>query len=86
MVKGQIEDRVWKLKQNFKQSTSKVLQNAEVKACLSDQHSKYIFVPAEKALNNIIIICKKYYIETLIEQLGLDNCSSPTGILTYTIS
>ena len=31
-VKSQIEERVSELKQNFKQPTGKVLQNAEVKA------------------------------------------------------
>ena len=73
MVKGQIEERISKLKQNFKQPTGKVLQNADVKACLSDLHSKYVFVPADKAPNNIRIICKRYYIETLIKEFGLDN-------------
>ena len=38
MMKGQIEGRISKLKQNFKQPTGKVLQNADVKACLSDLH------------------------------------------------
>ena len=33
MVKSQIEERTSKLKQNFKQPTGKVLQNADVKAC-----------------------------------------------------
>ena len=33
MVKGQIEERISKLKQNFKQPTGKVLQNADIKAC-----------------------------------------------------
>ena len=42
MVNGQIEERISKLKQNFKQSTGKVLQNADVKACLSDLHNKYV--------------------------------------------
>ena len=73
MVKGEIEERIPKLKQNFKQPTGKVLQNVDVKACLSDLHNKYIFVPADKAPNNIIIICKRYYIETLIKELGLNN-------------
>ena len=84
MVKGQIEIRISKLKQNFKQPTGKVLQNADIKACLSDLHNKYVFVPADKAPNNIITICKRYYINTLIEELGLDNCSTPTGNSTYT--
>ena len=79
MVKGQTEERISKLKQNFKQPTGKVLQNVDVKACLSDLHNKYVFIPADKAPNNIIIICKRYYIETLIKELELDNCSTPTG-------
>ena len=82
MMKGQIEERISKLKQNFKQPTGKVLQNADAKACLSDLHSKYVFVPANKVPNNIIVIFKRYYIETLIKELGLDNYSTPTGIST----
>ena len=83
MVKSQIEERISKLKQNFKQPTGKVLQNADVKACLSDLHNKYAFVPTDKAPNNIIIICKRYHIETLINELGLDNCTTLTGNSTY---
>ena len=83
MVKGQIEERISNLKQNFKQPTGKVLQNVDVKAYLSDLHNKYVFVQADKAPNNIII-CKRYYIETLIKELGLDNCSTPTGNSAYT--
>ena len=84
MVKGQIEERISKLKLNFKQRTGKVLQNSDVKACLSDLHSKYVFVPADKAPNSVIIICKQYYIENFIKELGLDNCSTLTGNSTYT--
>ena len=83
MVKGQIEERISKLKQNFKQPTGKVLQNVDIKACLSYLHNKYVFVPADKASNSQII-CKRYYIETLIKELGLDSCSTPTGNSTYT--
>ena len=83
IVKGQIEERISKVKQNFKQPTGKVLQNADVKACLSYLHNKYVFVPSDKAPNNIIIICKRYYIDTLIKELGLDNCSTPAGNSAY---
>ena len=39
MVKGQIGERISKLKQNFKQPIGKVLQNVDVTACLSDLHN-----------------------------------------------
>ena len=42
MVKGQIEERISKLKQNFRQPTGKVLQNVDLTACLSDLHNKYV--------------------------------------------
>ena len=44
----------------------------------------FLYQHADKAPNNIIIICKRYYIETLNKELGLDNCSTPTGNSTYT--
>ena len=84
MVKGQIEERISKLKQDLKQPSGKVLQNADVKACLSDLHYKYVFVPADKAPNSIMIICKRYYSETLIKEFELDNCFTPTGNSTST--
>ena len=83
MVKCQIEERISKLKQNFKHPTGKVLQNVGTKACLSGLHNKYVFVPADKAPNNIIIICKRYYIKTLIKELGFNNCSTPARNSTY---
>ena len=88
MIKSQTEERISKLKQNLKQPTGKVLRNAEVKVCLSDLYSKYVLVPTDKAKNKIfyhtIVICKKYYIEALSEELGLDDCSAPTGNSTCT--
>ena len=53
IVKGQIEERISKLKQNFKQPAGKVFQNADVRASLSDLHSKYLFLPADKAPTTI---------------------------------
>ena len=73
MVKGQIEEHISELKQNFKQPTGKVLQNADVKACLSDLHSMFSY---QQIRLQTIIICNRYYIETLIKELGLDNHSN----------
>ena len=37
-----------------------------------------------KAANNVIIVCKKYYIDTLVKELGINNVkiSNPTYIPT----
>ncbi len=32
---------------------------------------QFVMVPADKASNNIIIVCKKYYIQSLIDELGV---------------
>ena len=30
---------------------------------------KYVLVPADKAANNVIVVCKKYYLEVVISEL-----------------
>ena len=46
--------------------------------------TNYVLVPADKAANNVIIVCKEYYIDTLVKELGINNVniSNPTYILT----
>ena len=46
----------------------------------------YVFalIIVNKYTAAVIIICKRYYIKTLIKELGLNNCSTPTGNSTYT--
>ena len=34
---------------------------------------KYVLVPADKAGNNIIFVCKYYYMHTLMEELGINS-------------
>ena len=43
-----------------------------------------VLVPADKAANNVIIVCKKYYIDTLVKELGINNVniSNPKYIPT----
>ena len=78
--KSQIEECISKLKQNCKQPNGKILQNADVKACLSDlQIDVFLYQQIE-----LQTICERYHIETLIKEFGLDNCSTPTGNSTYT--
>lgn len=48
---------------------------------MSDIHDKYVVVPADKAPNNFVFVCKKYYIECLVKELGI---GSADGNPTYT--
>ena len=51
------------------------LKNNDVKQSLSELHDKFILTPIDKATNNIAIICKRFYILTLLKELGLQNDS-----------
>ena len=43
-----------------------------MKDTLRRLHDDFVLVPADKAVNNVITVCKKYYIETLINELGIN--------------
>ena len=46
---------------------------------VSSLHDKYVIVPADKASNNIVFVCKSYYFECLIKELDINsNTSSNT--------
>ena len=66
---------------HFKSPKCKVLDQPDVKDTLHKLHPNYVLVLADKAANNVIIVCKKYYIDTLIKELGIDNVS--INNLTY---
>ena len=47
--------------------------------CLSTLHDKYVVVPADKASNNIVFVCKSYYYECLVKELGIkEHSGNPT--------
>ena len=45
--------------------------SSSVRRALSDLQKKYVFVPTDKASNNIAVICKKFYIQKSLEELGI---------------
>ena len=53
---------------------------ADVAAELAEIHEKFVVVPADKASNNILFVCKTHYINCLMEELGM---STMTGNPTY---
>ena len=70
--------KFWKVSQPVKQ----VLRDPDVSNYLTDLHSKFVLVPIDKASNNVAIICKRFYIEKLLSEVGL--LGNPNN--TYQIS
>ena len=81
-LKELVTDRISDLKGHFKSPKCKVLDQPDVKDTLHKLQTNYVLVAADKAANNVIIVCKKYYIDTLVKELGINNVniSNPTYI------
>ena len=60
-----------------------VFDDPDVAAELSEVHEKFVVVPADKASNNIVFVCKTHYINCLMEELGM---STMTGNPTYNLT
>ena len=60
------------------QQTKPVLDDPDVQQYLKDLHDKFVLVPIDKASNNIAIICKRFYICRILEELGIPGDRSST--------
>ena len=74
-LKKLVTDRISNLKGHFKSPKCKVLDQPDLKHTdtLHKLQTNYVLVPTDKAANNVIIVCKKYYIDTLVKELGINN-------------
>ena len=66
-----IDERVRFLKQRrFNKRKKQVLRNKVHLDSLNSLYEKYVLVPADKAANNVIVVCKKYYLDVVIKKLN----------------
>ena len=81
-MKELVADRISDLKGHFKSPKCKVLDQPDVKDTLHKLHANHVLVLADKAVNNVIIVYKKYYIDNLVKELGINNVNinNPTYI------
>ena len=71
--------KIEELKSKFKFSRVKqVLRNPEVVSYLNILQEQYVMCPIDKAANNMAFICKKYYVQVLLKELGLLSVTSNT--------
>ena len=70
-IKELVVERISSLNEKIRSPKEKILSDADVKDTLRRLHDDFVLVPAGKAANNVIVVCKKYYVETLIKELGI---------------
>ena len=82
-IKLKVAEKTRLLKTRTKiKATKPVLKDEDVIRYLADFHLKYVIVPIDKAANNIAIICKQFYVNRLLKEIGA--LGSPNA--TYGIS
>ena len=62
MVKVIITNRINSLQHRSFLPCNRTLEDPYIKVYLTELQRKYVLVPADKAGNNIIFVCKYYYI------------------------
>ena len=55
----------------FRASVIPALEKADVIEYLQNLHSKFVLVPIDKAANNVSIICKRFYVEVILKEIGI---------------
>ena len=81
-IRSLVRSRIFKLQGSMNTSPKTILNDPDIKTYLSHLHEKYVVVPADKASNNIVFVCKKYYINSLAKELGV---TSSKGNATYAL-
>ena len=63
--------RIRRLKHSVNTRHESIFSDPDVVTQLSRLHENFVIVPADKASNNYTFVCKRYYVDILIEELGL---------------
>ena len=79
-----LKRRIRRLKHSINTRHESIFNDPDVVTELSRLHENFVIVPAYKASNNYTFVCKRYYVDILIEEHGLHLLpGNPTYNLTY---
>ena len=85
-ILNKVDQKISTLKRKIKLlKSNSIFKQAEVTKYLEDLHQKFVLVPIDKAANNIAIVCKKFYVEVILKEIGIIGNPNPT-YSTSTIS
>ena len=71
-IKELVVECISSLKEKIRSPKQKIVNDPDVKDTLRRLHDGFGLVPADKAANNETAVCKKYHIETLMKELGIN--------------
>ena len=75
LVDPDIERLKKKVKKHY---TNPILKQPEVVDYLNLFHQKYVMTPIDKTSNNVSVICKRYYVEVVLKEIGILGNGSET--------
>ena len=59
-IKELVVECISSLKEKIQSPNQKILNDPDVKDTLRRMHDDFVLVPADKAANNVIVVCKRY--------------------------
>ena len=74
------------LNRSMSVNATSVFKDPDVAKTLSTIHDKYVVVPADKAQNNIVFVCKTFYIQCLLSEVPVENNRSDKTYTNTTLS
>lgn len=83
MVNKRIETLRPRLRHNRDHYMTNIMERKDVKCAMRGLHKSFVLVPADKAANNVIIICKRFYVRLHRDRLGLNIDSKESGMSHY---
>ena len=70
LLKNRLQKVFRQFNKNNKNDLGCILGRREVVSYLKELHEKYVITLIDKTTNNFAIICKKFYISKLLEEVG----------------
>jgi hypothetical protein len=80
-IRGILKSRIRNMGTKVRTTYPSVFSKPEVINELERLHGKFVLVPADKACNIIVFVCKAHYYNCILHELGID---STFGNLIYT--
>jgi hypothetical protein len=82
-IRGMLKSRIRNIKFKVRTIYLSVFSKPEVRNELERLHEEFVLVPADKASNNIVFVCKAHYYNCILNELDIN---STFGNPTYTLT